>query len=414
VIAVVTYTQLKNAVPSRWATAADDWLKLAQESERAAGHIYERGQKALADNWTDALGQRAGARCGTIATGFEVAGVSMRGVVTTLDGLADALELAKGNLDSAVNFATRARLKIDGNGHVTVPPGVTDPHAAEQAKQAGALIADAVADATTIDNEAAAMLNKLAQAVTSNDPAAVENGVQEEASHNQLEMIKAAMPTNADPATQAAWWNSLTPAQQTELMKAAPVELYDMKGIPQQTKTVLAGTDGYNRVEMIRWAQNNWNNGKTDVPGMNNCANFVSYALNKGGGVDMKRATWGIFDDDAWFKSPRTGVDDVDKRAHSDSWTNADAQRDFMLKHGGHTVATNQAQPGDIIYFEKKDGGEVHHAAVVTSVTPDGDVHYTQHNTDNRNISLNGRLHYSGVAGGDDTPVVVRPNPNWD
>src|SRR5690606_1303208 len=98
----------------------------------------------------------------------------------------------------------------------------------------------------------------------------------------------------------------------------------------------------------------------------------------------------------------------------SDAWANAHQQRELFLKTGSKAVPLDQAQPGDIIYFEKKESGSVHHAAVVTSVTPDGDVHYTQHNTNHQNISLNGRLHYSGVAGGDDTPVIVRPKPNWD
>jgi hypothetical protein len=53
--------------------------------------------------------------------------------------------------------------------------------------------------------------------------------------------------------------------------------------------------------------------------------------------------------------------------------------------------------------------GEVHHAALVTAVTPDGDIHYTQHTSDRLDASLNGRISDVEVREGGQNIVIVRP-----
>ncbi|GDY32093.1 amidase domain-containing protein [Gandjariella thermophila] len=107
--------------------------------------------------------------------------------------------------------------------------------------------------------------------------------------------------------------------------------------------------------------------------------------------------------------------------SHTRTWTDANAQRDFFLRHGGQQIPLSEARPGDIVYFEQQgtggptpaDPGTVHHAALVTSVTPDGDIHYTQHTDSRLNVSLNGRLPHNEFEEGQQKVVVVRVNPNW-
>lgn len=420
---MVTYQQLKDAQPGEFATAADDWLKLAKEAEAAAEDVYERGGRKLEDNWADALGQQAKGYCRKIAQDFQAAGMAIRGVVTTLDGLADALEMAKRNLDSAVDFATKSGLKVDGNGKVTVPKGVTDPQAADRAKQAGWLIWDAVNDATRIDNEAAASLRRLIQPASitklmNQDELAKEilNDEVKKAGHASLNMIKQTMPLNADPATQAAWWNGLTPAQRDEYMKAAPVNLYDMKGIPADVKQQLAGNDGLNRIEMIRWAEKYGTGTHSDVPGMDNCTNFVSYAMHDGGGLPEDKL--GDSPDDQWFADHilfgPDQVESLNRFEHSPPWGAASNQHDYLLNNGGETVSERDARPGDIVYLRDLTG-TIHHTSIVTAVTPDGELMVTQHNPNHANVGLGDRLATNEIrTGKNDQTIIVRPHPNWD
>ncbi|MGH3875039.1 MAG: amidase domain-containing protein [Pseudonocardiaceae bacterium] len=178
----------------------------------------------------------------------------------------------------------------------------------------------------------------------------------------------------------------------------------------------MEGSNGYNRIEMIRWAQQNVNNKDIDIFD-NNCANFVSHALEHAG-LDGKGPF--TFSDDSWGHGMQTGWDWFDEHnySHTASWAQAEAQRNFFRKHGAE-IPVGQAQPGDVIYWEQAgphgpvDQGKVHDAAVVTSVTPDGNIHYTQHTSSRLNASLDGRLPANEVHEGDQRVVILRPKQDW-
>lgn len=57
--------------------------------------------------------------------------------------------------------------------------------------------------------------------------------------------------------------------------------------------------------------------------------------------------------------------------------------------------------------------GEVHHAAVITGVLPDGEVIYTQHSDGATNYALNGRLPEFENSMGKQTIDIVRPKVTW-
>ncbi|MDQ3790653.1 MAG: amidase domain-containing protein [Actinomycetota bacterium] len=406
---MVSFQQLKDADPDRFATAADDWMKIAKEADAAAEDIYDRGGKALKENWADSVADIVEGHVRKLGQDYQAAGMTIRGVVTTLDGFADSLRLAKRNLEDAIHFATSKGLVVDANGTVTVPRGATDPQTADDAKRAGWLIWDAVNDATKIDEQAAASLRKLIQPahITKNLSQQeladqTTNGAVKAAGHTSLNMLKQTMPFNADKQTQAAWWNSLTPAQRDEYLRAAPLELYDMPGIPEQTKKELAGDGPLNRMEMLRWAQENGSSTNTDVKGMNNCTNFVSHAMHDGGGLD---------ETDRWNEN-RTGWDPTGKLdAHlgSREWQLAKAHHQYVLDNGGQPVPTAQARPGDIVYL-KDQTGDIHHTAIVTAVTPGGDVMVTQHNPNHTDVNVVDRVEAGRIySGNDDQILVVRP-----
>ncbi|EIF00234.1 amidase domain-containing protein [Saccharomonospora glauca] len=419
---MITYQQLRDVNPDMFATAADDWLVVAKEAETAADDIYESDADGLEDNWTDELGEQARAECQKIAQDYHIAALASRGVLTVLDGFADAVRMVKRNLESAVDFATGAGLSVSDDGHVTVPPGNDDPRAAEQAARANELVIDALTAATRIDEEARTALYDLVRqasidTVMSEDEIAetVLNGPVKAAGLATLEMIKESMPLDESAEEQTAWWHSLNPEQQREYMRAAPVELHDMAGIPDTVKRELIGNDGMNRVEMVRWAQQYGETEYRNIPGMANCTNFVSYAMHEGGGVPENADGITPYDEDDWSQDHDhwgiPGLNELDKQQQSASWAAARNHHDYMLSHGGETVSPAEAMPGDIIYFENTEG--IHHAAVVTAITPDGEIMYTQHTGEHTNLSLTDRQAFNNIYSGEDTPIIVRPHPDW-
>lgn len=417
---MVSFADLRDAKPALWKTAADDWVNMAVEAEQAANDIYDQGASALHKHWTDEVGQRAAQKLKELANSYQVAGATIRGVVSTLDGLGESVESLQRSLQAAVDYAQRYGLVVGPDGHVSQQPGVLCFEDMPKIDEANLLIQEALESATRIDDEAGMELDRLAAAVANTDLDRALNEIQQSASENQVELMREALPIGENPRTVAAWWNSLTPQQQAEFERAVPVELYDLNGIPGDVKKRMEGSDGYNRIEMIRWAQQNVNNKDIDIF-ENNCANFVSHALDHAGLDEKMDFWWGTLSANSWGRGGQTGWDDLDSvdYSHSASWTQSEAQRNFFLKHGGQEVPAGQAQPGDVIYWEQAgpngpiDPGKVHHAAVVTSVMPDGNIHYTQHTSSRLNASLDGRLPANEVHEGDQRVVIVRPKQTW-
>jgi hypothetical protein len=400
---MVTFAQLRDSKPGTWLEAANDWAQLASGAEGSSLDIYEKGTAKLEENWTDEVGAQAGAKLSQLATDFQIAAATIRGIVTTLDGLAESIAPLQTSLLSAVDFATRHDLIVSASGHVSQPPGVNTEEGRERAAQANELIREALRSATEIDEAATDTLRRLAAAADETDLRQALDVTQQAAAQNQIEMLRSSLPIGEDRDTVRAWWDSLTPAQRRAYERAVPVDLYDLDGIPRAVKNRLTGDGDYNPVEAVRWAQENWNNDGIDHYA-NNCANFVSHALNEGG------LSQTIFWDKGW-RLPGTNewFDDTGP------WFNSEKQRDMFLAFGGTEVSISQVRPGDVIYFEQSGMspdtpvGEVHHAALVTAVTPDGDIHYTQHTSDRLDASLNGRISDVEVREGGQNIVIVRP-----
>jgi len=417
---MVDFVDVRDAKPRSWQVAADDWVVLARELEQAANDIFDRGAAAVGEHWTDEVGERAARRLTELATSFQVAAATVRGVVLTLDGLGEAVEAVQRVLHSAIDYATAHGFLIDAAGRVSQPPGVDCAEDAHRVDQANAIIAEAVESAARIDDEAADEFARLARAVADTDLGHALNATQHSASLNQLRMLRESLPLGRDPATVAAWWGALTSDQRSAYERALPVELADLDGIPDDVERRLRGGDGYNAVEAVRWARANTHNDDIDIFD-NNCANFVSHALSAGG-LDHKTDFWlGTFSDDSWTEGAQTGFDWLDARdySHSASWAQAEAQRQFFLDNGGAQVALADARPGDIVYWVQDgpggptDPGNAHHAALVTAVTPDDGIHYTQHTNPMQDAGLDGRLPATEVTEGDQRIVVVRPKQTW-
>jgi hypothetical protein len=414
---VVGYAELRDARPQMWRAAADDWLALAKEAERAAEDVYQRASGPLPANWTDPAGDSATKRLVHLADDYQAAAGILRGVANTLDGVADSIESLQCALRIEVDDADCHGFAVLSDGRVAALHGACSDDEARYIAEASQRITETLQSATRVDEAASRELTTLAGHAGDHDSYSAVNRVLAEASRGQLDLLRASLPVGGDRAFVRAWWAALSPQQRLDLERALPVELYDLDGIPDDVKAALRGSVGYDRVEMVRWARANWDNTKIDIFDVN-CANFVSSALAEAGlpyKMDPVTGTWAS---DSWGRGPQAGWDwlDTHNGSHTDSWSQARTQRDFFLSNGGATIPLAEARPGDIIYWTHTGPtgpAHVYHASVVTAVTPDGDVRYTQHTDPYLDVSLGGKLSYLRPTNPSTQATVVRPRQTW-
>lgn len=418
---MVTYSELISAHPRKWKEAADDWAALAKYALNAANDVREQGAKPLADNWADEVGASAAGDFVKLANQLESAYDLLLSVKMVMEGMHTSLETAMSLACQITDLSRAHDLPVGDDG---MPLECPAPNAGADKQQAYndivALREQALRQATEADEKTSAELYRLAGMTGIADP---DKALKEEnrASHVEMDMLAADIPkANTDPGAVRAWWNGLSEKQQYDMMRAEPVKLAHLDGIPESTKREMRGTDGkFDRVKMVEYALDNWN--KDDpIQFDNNCTNFVSQALDHAG-MQKKIDPWsGARGDDTWGNTGGIGIDTIDASLYySKTWAGAENQQNFMLKHGGEEVPQSQARPGDIVYYEQQgpdaesQQGNTHHAAVVTAVMPDGEVKYTQHQDSYQNVSLQGRLPAAEKAEGQQRIRIVRPHPDW-
>ncbi|KIZ15756.1 amidase domain-containing protein [Streptomyces natalensis] len=418
---MVSYSDLISAHPRKWKEAADDWAALAKYALNAANDVREQGAKPLADHWADEVGAAAAGDFVKLANQLESAYDLLLSVKMVMEGMHTSLETAMSTACQITDLSRAHDLPVDDDGMPLQCPGPNADADQQQAyKEILALRDQAVRQATEADEETAAELYRLAGMVGVSDP---DKALKEQnrASHVEMDMLAADIPkANTDPAAVRAWWNGLSEKQQQDMMRAEPVQLAHLDGIPESVKREMRGTDGkFDRVKMVEYALENWDK-KDPVHFDNNCTNFVSEALDHAG-MQHKIDFWsGARGDDTWGNTGGIGIDAIDASMYySKTWAGAENQQNFMLKHGGEEVPPSQARPGDIIYYEQQGPNDeiahsnTHHAAVVTAVMPDGEIKYTQHQDSYQNVSLQGRLPATEKAEGQQKIRIVRPHPDW-
>lgn len=414
---MVSFTQLQDAKPELWQSAADGWLAAAKHAANCANEIRNKGAGRLDEHWPDEVGQLARAAVVDLANKFESASDEMRGAVMVLDALAESIGLAQSTLRGALEYARQRGFSVADDGSLQPMPGVVPLPVDMPAIQSR--LDEAIRAATQADQNAAAGLDRIRESVDVVDPDRAVNEVQVQASHDQMGILRGDIPIGKDSITVAAWWRSLTAQQQQSLQLAVPTVLAGLNGIPHDVQNALRGDGKYDRMKLVQWALDHSDDRSIDAfP--NNCTNFVSTALRKSG-VQEKNNGWGTFGEDNWTEGLQTGWKDLDAvdYSHSATWTRADKLHDFLLRNGSQAVPLEQVKPGDVIFFEQNSPnpeiphGHIHHAAIVTAVTPDGDIKYTQHTSNQQNLSLTGRELHEDTVEGNQNIRAVRVNPNW-
>lgn len=415
---MVTFAQLRDARPALWTSSGDEWIAVAKHAFDAANDLRADVQTPLAGGgWTDHAGHQAATSIQELVDSLTIASLECRSIAYICKGFGHVLQITQDSLLNALDQAKKAGLTVDDSGavHLPVDPMIHhDPDLAAEYQQArstvGTLIDGALQAASQADQKTHDMLDRYAKAVNVTSVDEAENTDLRDASQTELAMLVGTIPHGSRDQV-AAWWASLSEDDRHTLLLAAPVQLEGLDGIPADVKAGLhGGNNEYDHTKVAQWAMDHWND-NSDDPFDDNCTNFASNAL-QGGGVPMKDGSWGTLDSDSWDKGSQSGWGWLDKHdySHSGSWAQAQTSYEFWKKHGTE-VTMQDAQPGDIIYWERENG-EVHHAAVVTGVV-DGDIRYTQHSGNQINASFDGRAPIFESEEGKQKIHIIRANPNW-
>jgi hypothetical protein len=403
--------------------AATGWMALSKESWQAVNDIHANGVDPLKADWKDRIGEAAGRKLEEQARILEAGADIMRGVAMILDALSASITRAKLTLNAALDMAQQYGLTVDeASGTVHGPSGGASTSLDGVVQEIDALIQEALREAIQADQQAAAELRKLGAATCETDPHKALDNLQSEASQVELNMYTGGIPKGQDPRLVADWWKALPDSQRQQLMLSDPVTLANLPGIPDDVKLQLRGGPGakYDRVKTVQWALEHWDDTSIDAFD-DNCTNFASEALHQGGLRAKGDSLWGWRGDDTWGRSNDAGDGWLSQRVdYSKSWAGAQNMHDFMMRHGGQEVPPDQVRPGDLVYYEEDSDqdsqdkkGVVHHTAVVTAVTPDGDIRYTQHSGGMKNGSIGGRIDGFQEQRGHQKLHFVRVNPDW-
>lgn len=416
-------SELESINISQFDQLSQSHVRTAKSLVEQSEEIYDRSGGALAENWKDKYAAGARDELEREARSCEILAMKARGSVSVLDGFTAAMRTQQRELQLTVAEARARAFHVNDDGTVRA----YDPTKQAEADRFTPLIRTILADAARIDQEAAAQLKQLDQHgvdvdkdgdVDGDDVNKMRNEVLDAPAQASLDLMKQSMPLNASKEEQHKWWTSLTEEQREQFKRALPLEVYNMAGVPDDVKRDLAGSDGYNRMKLVQYALDNAYNKDLDYFD-NNCTHFVSSAL-EAAGLDSKG--WLTIQEDAWGHNLISQFDTPMRTwgpSHTDSWVNAEASQNFFTRNGAEVVAPGNVRPGDIIYWEQDghnpeiDKGMSHHAAIVTAVTPNGDILYTQHTSSQDNVSLNARQPYNNIREGDQKIVILRPKETW-
>ena len=403
---MITYAQLVKADPGQWLSARDEWNRLSNGLLKAFDDMGRCSGQLSDGKWYGDANDLALSTVGGIRNGILAGQIETGAVAQVLQGMGEALIVAKQTLMTAQRLADENHLTILPDGtvvRVQANPGPPFLPGAQPASppifdtsltQVQNLITEALREANEADQRLGARLYSLAGTARQMNPDVAKNVDLNAATQDELQVITDTIP-NGPPSLVAQWWAGLTPPEQVKLGMAAPGKLGTLDGIPPEVQKALRGPGGIDRVALVNFALKHYND-HYDPLYNDDCTDFTSQALLAAG---LREQYGDRYDSTkSWYTSHfDTGIGPVDNYNHSYSWGGADNLHQFLVNNNSIEVSMQDARPGDIVFWEQKDPGHpnlpvnvIHHTAIVTAVV-DGQVFYSQHSDSMQNGSIDVR-----------------------
>ncbi|KUL24489.1 hypothetical protein [Streptomyces regalis] len=174
----ITVDELEAARPQQWRDAADDALRSSKECQDMASYARDEVASTLQKCWVSDSGEAARRRFVKHAEDFEAAATALKGLMRTYDTLADVIEGAKRDLESALDYANRYGIQIDPSGRATWKEG-RDESEGGSLQHAADVIGDALRKAEEADAEAATELRTIRALIEIEDPKLVSQALDE-------------------------------------------------------------------------------------------------------------------------------------------------------------------------------------------------------------------------------------------
>ncbi|MFF9818347.1 alpha/beta hydrolase [Streptomyces sp. NPDC014006] len=261
---MITLDQLRNLKLSELTEEAHGWSTVSNSAYASRNRVTNEISAGLSSTQVGDASFWAIVRLGRLSNNYQYIHAECGLISAALTGLAEELAPVQRKLLNALEDARQAGFEVYGDGSVRYPeasPGETtlpgdtvegnssfigkamgsataaanpNPNAA-LAQGIADTIASALAEATEIDGQYADALRRLKAAegldVTestwadvSGDAAAVHGAADD--------VLKRNIPTDKSPAERKKWWDSLSPAEQTEYLAVYPDTIGYLDGIP--------------------------------------------------------------------------------------------------------------------------------------------------------------------------------------
>ncbi|MBW3086703.1 hypothetical protein KEM60_02932 [Austwickia sp. TVS 96-490-7B] len=433
---MVSYSDVMDSHPGSFDEAGKALKVIAENAERFADHIRQRGVTKVTADWEDRVGEAAAKQLKDVAERADDIAVLARSASTSLCTLADALTKSRRAIEHYLVFAHGKDLTVTAEGKVvvrdkpftTMIPSLEIEERNRHRDEVQRLIDDMVQAATQADEICTRALKKLSVNPDSISKEEALN-LNKSTTLDALESLRNQLPDGLTPEQQRVWWQSLTPKQQHDLELAVPLELAALPGVPDDVKNRMRRLEqGYDALGTLKWAQDHaydhTGDLRSDEEKLDNCTNFASTALHDGGGLPYSPGKFGlstVLDDSAWTRNHagEQHWDGSGRYGHSYAWSAAQNHKDFFLSNGGKLLSPGEVRPGDLAYYEnlappeKPEERPVHHTAIVSGVLPDGTVLYTQHSDQGRNYNMQARVRPMENDLGTQKIHFARPKKTW-
>ncbi|MFG2339151.1 hypothetical protein [Streptomyces yangpuensis] len=171
---MVSVSELKQADPQKWRSAADDAVAVAKQCDGLASYARQDVARTVDRCWVGEAGRAATERFVKHADDYETSALALRAMAKVYDDLAESITGAQRDLNSALDYARARDLKVDDSGRVQLSKPVMVPQGStehlEPVNHAQGIITEALRKAGQADVDTARALRTIEGLTAVSDP----------------------------------------------------------------------------------------------------------------------------------------------------------------------------------------------------------------------------------------------------